>query len=420
MCTATGAKTVTKTTGQASLDPKTAREFKVFEKFRSYYPSFAGREITHSECLGPQNDPPDVLCTDIAGNRIGIELTEFMDGGYHKVAQDWKGFVSSSIELPEWDVTLRIQEYAFPQKAERTKIAAELKRIISQEVTDQPDKTSFMLERHNIHAVAPTLSRYCDLIHGYSSGTGHISTIPGLFGIPNARAVKIEECWKQLAPSDKLNGWDIEFIVPDCNITELNTDAEAIRGEIEKIITISIGRANPKEENREKSFLLGKGKIEELGASLLSKYCYGIRGTQSGVTNIRVHVPPIVGTPQLAAIHALEESIYKKVSNKNYPECIKAHQLKELYLLIYLDYNILKQATLVGVDMLSVTRTTLDESPIPVPFDKCFLYSVNHFLTKTLSKLITEFNEALDDPVIAEHVQKPILCDLAWTKESSP
>ena len=121
-------------------------------------------------------------------------------------------------------------------------------------------------------------------------------------------------------------------------------------------------------------------------------------------------------TPQLAATRALEESIYKKV-RKNYQDCITRHQLKELYLLVYLDYYILKQASLEGMDMLRITKATLDDSPIHVPFDKCFLYSVNHLLTKKQTRLTTEFNVALDDPYISEHVLRPVLCDLTWTRK---
>jgi hypothetical protein len=51
-------------------------EAAIFEAFKGVNPNFAGCEIAHVEWGG---DPPDVLCLDPIGNRIGVELTEWLN-----------------------------------------------------------------------------------------------------------------------------------------------------------------------------------------------------------------------------------------------------------------------------------------------------------------------------------------------------
>jgi len=50
-------------------------ENKVFEQFTRQLPTFAGRPVTWAA----GENPPDFLCTDNAGNRIGVELSEWLD-----------------------------------------------------------------------------------------------------------------------------------------------------------------------------------------------------------------------------------------------------------------------------------------------------------------------------------------------------
>jgi hypothetical protein len=47
-----------------------------FEAFLRACPSFAGRAIASIEWGG---DPPDILCLDMAGVRIGIELVQWVN-----------------------------------------------------------------------------------------------------------------------------------------------------------------------------------------------------------------------------------------------------------------------------------------------------------------------------------------------------
>ncbi len=50
-------------------------EKKVFEQFTEQLPTFAGRPVKWA----PGPNPPDFICTDSNGNRIGVELSEWLD-----------------------------------------------------------------------------------------------------------------------------------------------------------------------------------------------------------------------------------------------------------------------------------------------------------------------------------------------------
>ena len=49
----------------------------IFEAFIKLRPNFAGRPVNWQ----PGNDPPDILCIDGTGARIGVELGEWLNQG---------------------------------------------------------------------------------------------------------------------------------------------------------------------------------------------------------------------------------------------------------------------------------------------------------------------------------------------------
>jgi hypothetical protein len=61
--------------GEARMTKKEKREKTIFDYFEKKNPNFAGRKVT--SVLG--NDPPDILCTDEADKRIGVELGEWVN-----------------------------------------------------------------------------------------------------------------------------------------------------------------------------------------------------------------------------------------------------------------------------------------------------------------------------------------------------
>jgi hypothetical protein len=57
------------------MSKKQQNEKAIFDLFEKRFSNFAGRPVT--TILG--NDPPDILCTDAAGARIGVELGEWVN-----------------------------------------------------------------------------------------------------------------------------------------------------------------------------------------------------------------------------------------------------------------------------------------------------------------------------------------------------
>src|SRR5437773_12258458 len=56
----------------------------IFEFFMKLMPDFAGRHVKWQ----PGNDPPDVLCIDDEGARIGVELGEWLNQGQMRVEKE--------------------------------------------------------------------------------------------------------------------------------------------------------------------------------------------------------------------------------------------------------------------------------------------------------------------------------------------
>jgi hypothetical protein len=63
-------------TGLVGSTAKQKAEAANFEAFRRAFPNFAGRTLTNITWGG---DPPDVMCSDNQGNRIGVELVQWLN-----------------------------------------------------------------------------------------------------------------------------------------------------------------------------------------------------------------------------------------------------------------------------------------------------------------------------------------------------
>ena len=70
---------------------KIERETAIFKFFETKMPNFAGRKISWI----PGSDPPDILCTDEPGLRIGVELGEWLNEAQMKVSQIREGVEES-------------------------------------------------------------------------------------------------------------------------------------------------------------------------------------------------------------------------------------------------------------------------------------------------------------------------------------
>lgn len=393
-----------------SANFKADHELKVFRKFSSYYPDFVNCKITPVD-----NDPPDVICIDSQGKRIGFELTELIDEAYLSLSKYWQNLVASSVKLPDWDIMLRIQDHSFPNTTDKKKIRAELETIVRELIANEPQRTYFNLESDGIK-LAPTLSIYCDDVYGYYPGNGNVSAVPGLLGLPRTYETTIKDYWRKLVSAQELDGWDSQFIIVDTDISEVESDVKAIHEEIIMALQIGTDKAGKQKAPQDISFVVNKDEIEKLGASVLSKYCLGIYAKKSPCTSVTIVLPPTGTTPELATIRALKKIIRKKVDKKNYHECITIHQLEKLHLLVYLDHNILKSPLFAGEAMLPVIRLALEQSATSVPFDACFLYSVNYFVRDNGGTFVTSLENALSVN-LSDHNARPYFCVQAWPQQ---
>lgn len=93
-----------------AADAKRRGEATNFELFRLASPDFAGRQLVGVQWGG---DPPDVLCLDANGKRIGVELVQWVNEGQmakskarFKVEDSYRLVIRSSDEPPPQNVGL--------------------------------------------------------------------------------------------------------------------------------------------------------------------------------------------------------------------------------------------------------------------------------------------------------------------------
>jgi hypothetical protein len=75
-----------------------------FEAFRRAHPNFAGRPLVSVQWGG---DPPDVLCLDARGSRIGVELVQWVNGrqmaaskAQYELEESYNGVIQSASVQP--------------------------------------------------------------------------------------------------------------------------------------------------------------------------------------------------------------------------------------------------------------------------------------------------------------------------------
>jgi hypothetical protein len=79
-----GSSDTTVNTSQKDMSQKTDREKNIIDYFQKCRPDFAATSVT----CEPGNDPPDFVCTDANGKRIGIELGEWLNEGQMKLGKE--------------------------------------------------------------------------------------------------------------------------------------------------------------------------------------------------------------------------------------------------------------------------------------------------------------------------------------------
>lgn|GEM_PF-4938681 len=132
----------------AGADKETT-ERQVFQAFYETEPNFAGRAI---KGWAKGADPPDVLCHDLSGKRIGVEITEWLKGtqmASEKVQRglydSYSRIICSDRETPPRNierVIVGLKGDALPSESEREEFRRELFDCIRHKDTTWPNTRS--------------------------------------------------------------------------------------------------------------------------------------------------------------------------------------------------------------------------------------------------------------------------------------
>lgn len=154
---------------------KWEREEGIFASFLKAEPYFAGANIVRWE--HNHNASPDILCTDALGNRVGVEMTEWLDERQTRDFSSWEDILGA-VRVPQgWTINVRMHPFGRRCKpGERNAIAAELGEVIAKEISRARARpsgvSSFWVSSVEFKDRAPTAARYCDQVEGYSPGSG--------------------------------------------------------------------------------------------------------------------------------------------------------------------------------------------------------------------------------------------------------
>ena len=113
---------------------KWQREAGIFGSFLDAAPDFAGELITqwkHNE-----NDSPDIVCTDRLGNRIGVEMTEWLHDQQICDFSRWERVFWTVNFASDWTVDVYLDPFSQDcEPRERQDIATQLTKIVGEEVS---------------------------------------------------------------------------------------------------------------------------------------------------------------------------------------------------------------------------------------------------------------------------------------------
>jgi hypothetical protein len=78
-----------------------------------------------------------MLCTDLLGNRIGVELTEWLDQEQTRDFSRWEDILRDVTFPGDWTINVRLNPFAcYCRSGEQKTIAVELSRVIAEKSRD--------------------------------------------------------------------------------------------------------------------------------------------------------------------------------------------------------------------------------------------------------------------------------------------
>jgi hypothetical protein len=159
-----------------------------FDAFRSAHPDFASRALVTCETGG---DPPDILCVDEAGGRIGVELVQWIneeqtalskerfkaEGSYTQVIRSWEAQPPEHIGF----VFISAKEKTMLRPADTAVFRTELYAFVTNKDTawlENPEWDDLQGWRFNDFTGFPMLGKHLAELHCYSRGR-RFSPSPG-------------------------------------------------------------------------------------------------------------------------------------------------------------------------------------------------------------------------------------------------
>ncbi|MBS1955306.1 MAG: hypothetical protein JST89_14060 [Cyanobacteria bacterium SZAS-4] len=161
------------------------RDRKIFEQFLQWAPLFAGESIRSYEHQG-LNVSPDIIATTMRGERIGVELTDWIDERYFGTAQNWRKLLEGSVNCTNWSIRLSIKNYDF-DKRKRRNLQSEFAAAIQSELAKQRNSgkkpTTFCISEIELSNNYPLLATHVREIFAiYEFGQSSLNAVPTLAG----------------------------------------------------------------------------------------------------------------------------------------------------------------------------------------------------------------------------------------------
>jgi hypothetical protein len=150
----------------AGADKETT-ECQVFQAFYEIEPNFAGRLMKE---WAKGADPPDIVCVDLTGNRIGVELTEWVNGNLmasekarQELQDSFSRIVCSDRETPPQNIeniTVGLKTDAIPPASEQEEFRRELFNCVRNKDAAWPPGRSLQSHLQLDFAEYPILRKY--------------------------------------------------------------------------------------------------------------------------------------------------------------------------------------------------------------------------------------------------------------------
>lgn len=164
-----------------SEQAKWRREKGIFKSFLGAAPDFAGEPIIDWKHNG--NASPDIVCTDRLGNRLGVEMTEWLHEQQTHDFSRWERVLRFVSFPSDWNIYVYLNPFGHDcESEERKDIAKQLTEIIAEEVARPrlcgPGRLSFVVHGAELTRRAPILAKHRAIIEGRRLGSGRLRVVP--------------------------------------------------------------------------------------------------------------------------------------------------------------------------------------------------------------------------------------------------